>query len=382
MKTMLAFGFMLITMSLWSVDFQVFDKYQEMFTKEELENKIKTYLEKDPQIRNFYRLTKDALYIGDLAHKEIDYTLRLSRKGRFKKKTGTYRGLQGAKIAIDPGHFGGIFAELEERFVKIRMQEGQDDKVIMFDEGTLAYLTAVELKALLEAQGAIVFLTRDKIGGGAIEEDFFSWLQKRPDLWASKECMSKIFRKYYVREDLVCRAKAINSFDPEITVIIHYNAHYDEEDVSQIATTDTNYNLTFIPGAFCAGELDMEENRYDFLRLLLTDEMDESVKLCRRVVEQFVHQLNVPVIHDFEKNSYTQKVCLKQEPGIYSRNLSLTRRIHSPLCYGETLIQNNKEELLRLSTHDTEIENVPCPSRIKEAAQAYFEGIKTYFDTK
>ena len=47
----------------------------------------------------------------------------------------SHKGLKGARIAIDPGHFGGAFAELEERFVKIPACKTKNSQEIYFAEG-------------------------------------------------------------------------------------------------------------------------------------------------------------------------------------------------------------------------------------------------------
>ena len=363
------------------IDFTDFDAYQFSFTKEEISYKIKTYLEKDSQICNFYKLTEKALYIGDLASHKIDYILYFNNNDEQKERNVkiNYKNLKGAKIAIDPGHFGGDYAKLEQRYVKIPKKETKTGTPIIFDEGTLTYLTALELKNLLEAKGAIVFLTREKIGKGAIKKDFFEWLRENPNLWASTKVLPKLFREYYNREDLICRAEKINEFNPDITVIIHYNAHLTKEEKQRkVFVTKTNYNLAFIPAAFCSGELNNPKDRYEFLRLLLTDNIEKSLKLSQCLVNQFVKKLKVPLINDDEKVSY-KKACLKQEEGIYSRNLALTRLIHSPLCYGETLIQNNEYEIYKLTENNDKIGNISCSSRIKEVANAYFIGIEQYF---
>jgi len=60
------------------INFNDFKKYQFAFTKEEIENKIKTYLEKDQKIQNFYQLTDKAFVIGDISANKIDYILYLA----------------------------------------------------------------------------------------------------------------------------------------------------------------------------------------------------------------------------------------------------------------------------------------------------------------
>lgn len=362
-----------------AVDFREFDGYQGKLTYEEVERKMEKFLQKNPGVSGFYQLTPYALYVGDFDQQQIDYVLYLG-KNNSDACLGSYlhKGLKGARIAIDPGHFGGAFAELEERFIKIPPSKSKNGQEIYFAEGDLTYLTAVELKRLLEAEKAVVFITREGVGKGAIKEEFSVWRKKHPHL--QTESLSKLFRMYYNIEDLRTRAQKINDFSPDITLIIHYNMHLDDtgQEGNELLTL-SNYNLAFIPGAFAHGELKSKEDRYEFLRLLLGDTAEKSLELSQCIVEEFVRYLNVPLISQRDKVSYIEKACLFQAPGVYSRNLALTRLIHSPLCYGETLIQNNQDEAYKLAFFDgCELES-PCSHRIQQVAQAYFEGIKKYF---
>lgn len=372
--------FIFLANNVFCCDFSEFDRYQYRLSFEEVSFKIAAYLEKDPDSQHFYKLTSNALYIGDWENCQLDYVLHFAKASEPRQPSIMYKSLHGLKVAIDPGHFGGIFAKLEERYIEIPAEKTKNGHAIYFCEGDLTYMTALALKRLLEAEGALVLLTRTGIGQGAIAEDFFSWLEQRPHLKDSVFSLSELFRGYYNSEDLRKRANKINDFSPDITVVVHYNAHLtDKEKKAKSSFTQCNYNLAFIPGAFGFKELQDERDRYEFLRLLVTDNIEESLRLSRCIVNQFVTQLKVPLIAREEKTSYTDKVCIRQESGIYCRNLALTRLVHSPICYGETLVQNNEEEAYRLSTCDTMIDGIPCPKRVEEVAKAYFEGIKQYF---
>jgi N-acetylmuramoyl-L-alanine amidase len=371
--------FILLAKTLYGVDFHDFDIYQNKLTKDEIESKIEKYLKKDPNIKNYYEIKAKALYIGDLSHQQIDYVLNLSDSSFPVYKKKKPKNLKKAKIAIDPGHFGGTFAELEERFVSIPAEKNKTSESINFNEGTLTYKTAILLKSLLEEEGAEVMLTRSEIGRGALNESFLEWLQKNPPLWKSSDSLSQLFRKYYNREDLYARAQKINSFDPDITIIIHYNAHLSDFEKNQKALlTKTNYNLVFIPGAFFCDELNSSDIRYEFLRMIVTDDLKESFQLAEFVANQFDEKLKIPLLNDEKTSCQTRSIFLQK--GIYSRNLVLTRQIHSPVCYGETLIQNNEDEIYRLSANDFHIANQRYPKRLLEVAQAYFIGIKSYFE--
>lgn len=358
------FAWILVSHSLFGIDFCDFDAYQCTLTAQEIDLKIKGFLEKDPEIRRWFRLTPEVFCIGDLERGEIDYTLRL-RSEVLPQSDPSCHQLKNLRIALDPGHFGGCFADLEERLLVIPAEQTKSQTPIRLQEGDLTYLTALELKRLLEAEGALVMISRPGIGQGALKENFFQW---------RNQCSQNSVQYFsdYNKVDLRERAEKINAFAPDLTIVIHFNVD------SEAPLTQFNYNLAFIPGAFCAGELKQPRDRYEFLRLIVTQDLERSLKLSESITEQWVAVLKIPLINQNQKTNYLDAACLFKKPGIYCRNLALTRLIHSPLCYGETLLQNNEIEIYRLSSHDISIGGFPCSKRIAEVAQAYFEGIKRY----
>jgi hypothetical protein len=152
----------------------------------------------------------------------------------------------------------------------------------------------------------------------------------------------------------------------------------DKEAASNHFTCSGNFNMAFIPGAFCRGELAEFENRVEFLRLLTTNDLRESLSLSEKIVEAFTEKLHVPVVCKEDNARYLERVCLEAGKGVYARNLALTRLVRGPVCYGETLVQNNIDECVNLAKTDFVIDGRRCSSRVKQVAEAYFEGIKRY----
>lgn len=384
---MRAFFFIGCIGQLLGVSFNDFDVYQNQLTFEEVESKIKKFLEKEPEVNRFYRLTEDRFELINPDQKTIDYTLYLGSSDQktlpltfsiFKNSSNRSKKI---KIAIDAGHFGGDLARLEQRYIDIPETELGTKEAIRFDEGTLALLTALELRNLLQKEGFEVFLSRKEIGKGAIKKDFFDWLKDNKALWESKKNLSELFTLYN-QADLICRAQLINDFQPDLTLIIHYNASgIKRREDGTNPLSPLNYNLAFIPGSFGKNELNTEEDRYEFLRLIVTDDLDQSLSLSRKIVEHFTIELKLPLM-DLSHLLPSQTLWTIHEKGIFGRNLSLTRRIHGPLCYGETLIQDNELECQILSLKNAEIEGIVCSSRIKQVAQAYLKGILAYLKNK
>ncbi|MCH9611782.1 MAG: hypothetical protein S4CHLAM102_02560 [Chlamydiia bacterium] len=324
--------FLFLTGSCWCWSFDL-DRYQYLFTYDQVVDKLDRYLVKDDAIQEDLGLYEDRLEVGE-------YTLYFGDRGvvdSFKKPVG----LEGARIALDPGHIGGEYAVMERRSMG------------KFCEGDLNYWTARVLKGMLEEAGAEVFVTRSGLGQGAIES---AW----EDLCG----------------DLRARGDLINQFDPHLTICIHYNAHRGPNGLM----TEDNFNLAFVPGAFIGGELDHPEWQLDFLRLLVTDQIEQSILLSHCVMEAMVEGTGVGLIDRNEPTSYLERACIFIDEGVYARNLALTRRVESPICYGESLLMTNTDEFDRLSERDTCFEGMWIPSRVCDVAKSYFEGIKHYLN--
>ncbi|WP_420421030.1 N-acetylmuramoyl-L-alanine amidase family protein [Simkania sp.] len=362
------------------VNFHNFDGFQQKLSKEYVTEKIRHYLKYSDEIEKYYEITANALAIyaspGDKKLGKVEYALYFGQE--FPSVVPEFKHpLSKAKIAIDPGHFGGQFARLEERYVSIE----SEGKTLEFDEGTLAFLTALHLKKKLEAKGATVLMTRKAIGEGAYPQPFFEWLKEHPELWEKGVPLSTIFLRHYNRLDLRARAELINNFQPDLTLLIHYNAIDSElPDPRRTKPTKRNFNLVFIPGAFCKGELANAEDRYHFLRLICTQDLELSHQMAQDLVERFTTYLDVPPLKSAKKELCGFGNSLVSADGVFCRNLCLTRLIESPLCYGETLIQNNLDEALELSQSQTTIDGIPCPQRVIDVAEAYYKTILLYYE--
>jgi N-acetylmuramoyl-L-alanine amidase len=323
-------------------------------------------------------------------------------------------GISGLKVALDPGHLGGEWAEMEARYVKLRASQLPtkiDDKTVaQFNEGAITFYTAQILSKMLKAQGASTLITRESIGLNAAGDSFRQWYQdkrgagflaavkrwaedysadKRDEIrqyWLQQATEQKIFEKLYLKGDLNLRVNKINNWAPHLTLIIHYNAGapapYRDSEGYNLTTSD-NYNTVFIPGSFAEKELDDLPSRAEFVRLLVTPDIEDSRLLAHELISEMSVQLAVRPM----TGNYLDRYTLPLEQGVYARNLALTRLIHGPLAYGETLFQDNVEEAVRLLQALATIErdgldNVVPDNRIHQVAMAYFKGIKNLLEKK
>lgn len=298
------------------------------------------------------------------------------------------------KIALDPGHIAGDIetAKMERKWVEMK---GSSIPLI---EGQLTLATALILKKKLQKEGAAVMLTRDKPNQSAFGTGFQRWKDSlfvrtldsalaRGDVsfeergfLLSKANNTDIFRRFFLYEEMRERTRKINEFNPDLTLMIHYNV--DETNHSWNKPTHKNFNMAFVGGSFGAGELEKPEARIDFLRLLLTEDIENSIEFSKFIVNSLVETLNVPAALD-SCAIYLKDNCLTTgAAGVFCRNLSLTRTVKGTLCYGESLYQDNRNEYKLLSKKEVKIGEMTTAKRVEEVANAYYQGIMKYVKNK
>lgn len=308
--------------------------------------------------------------------------------------TDTLQKLKGLRIAIDPGHIAGDMemGEIEKKSLHFSYTtpHGTIDS-INIAEGMLTFATAQLLKNKLEAQGAEVLLTRPANNVSAYGITFDEWLKKdyvkavdslyklgrisayqKQFFMSSKPSKRDKFRVIFKDIELSKRAEIINTYHPDITVIIHYNV--DENNTDWKKPTEKNFNMAFVGGAFMHNDLSSPEKRFAFLRLLLTSDLEQSIALSGAVIKSFERNLGVKTATENDATYLKDGCLITADTGVYCRNLQLTRYIHGVLVYGETLYQDNVKESVLLNKETDKTKN----QRIQQVAEAYFQGIVSF----
>lgn len=290
--------------------------------------------------------------------------------------------LKGLKVALDPGHIAGDLAtaKKERKFIHLTLANGQK---ISFFESELAWYTCKVLAQLLENKGAQVILTRNQFHLMALDSTyhavFKNYQQQQKKLGKTIRDSQKwwLFFKKFRKQDFKARAQKINSFRPHLTMVVHYNV--DGANAPWTSTTPHNNCMAFVPGSFMKNELSDPEQRFNFLRLLLTQEIENSTKFSARVLASIAQNLKVPVLPFKNNQPFIERFCMKTpEPGVYARNLSLARMVYGTLCYIEPLYQDNDQEILKLSKREVDFQGKKIPQRVVEVAKTYYTGIVNY----
>ncbi|HTB08054.1 MAG TPA: hypothetical protein VK806_13980 [Bacteroidia bacterium] len=395
------------------------------------QNKLNTYFSKDGEVKNFVSVTDEGISLYASPHAKATGEkpeIRLSwgeinklknsisklpessleklliekrdslsfyiKKDSLDKTPTPPLSLKGVKIAIDPGHLGGSFAmgEAESRCMNLTIDSTHSIKLI---EGNLTFFTSLILKKKLEEQGAIVMLTRSDTGLSSLGISYFEWKRRikdrtyldslmKVDLISGKELpllhakiADKIlFEKVFGSLDMAVRARKINAFKPDLTVIIHYNVN--EKNAGWNHTTDKDYVMAFVPGCITSKDLKSLAGRINFLRMLISPDIENSLTLSSMLVNNLSASLSVPIVQRKDATYLSQHCLATPIEGVYSRDLALTRLIKGTLVYGEPLYQDNEKECYLLTSKDAQIAGIAVSQRITLVADAYYKSIVDY----
>ena len=311
-------------------------------------------------------------------------------------------GLNGKVIVLDPGHFGGAYAKVEDRIIQADMPDGT---AADFNEGTLNMATALHLKELLSKAGATVHLTKDAVGKGAISASFEEWKngpeflaavekkiekiadsakrQAARDWWLKESTDLEKFRMLYNSLDIEERVKVISQLKPDLTLFIHYNAGSTKDPVSgKNILTKENYCMAFVGGSYMKGELATPESRQNFVKQLFGDSLDESAKVSSLIVKELVTGLGINPVsehNEIAQELYLKKSCVKICDGVYARNMSSTQKVPGVVCYAEPLCQDNETMCRVLNDKSHKIGGLNTSPYVTQVAQAYYNGISKYF---
>ncbi|MFK7950725.1 MAG: hypothetical protein AB8G11_24275 [Saprospiraceae bacterium] len=280
--------------------------------------------------------------------------------------------LKGLRIALDAGHIAGDFktAKLEGKYIEMTYK----GEKIAFWEADLAWHTQNYLQRQLEKHGAIVFITR-AYGKTAFGMDYDTWYA-RFDGMEDKPDKSRMFWRYFRHKDNDERVRMVNAFKPDLTLIMHYNV--DGSNKPWKRPIRSNYSMAFTGGAYMNGELFSRERRFNLLRFLLTDDIEESAKFSYDVLQNLQSYAGIPI---HPAGGSQRNTVRTNYNGVYARNLSLSGRIYGTLCYAEPLFQDSREEVLRLNKRDYNFEGQMIPSRIIDIATSYEKAILKYAKT-
>lgn len=286
--------------------------------------------------------------------------------------------LAGLRIAIDPGHLGGSYAQMEARWFRI----GNSRPV---EEGEMTLIVAKLLKQRLEAMGAEVYLTRTKNGPttslrpGNLKRAASSSLQEEGVGLTSARLQHEAERLFYRVGEIRNRAELVNrKIRPDLVVCLHFNAE-EWGDPARPSLTDENHLHLLLSGAMSGGEVQHEDERLTMLVKLLGGSHREELGASEAVSRSLASATGLP---PFTYHG-AKAIPASSNPYLWIRNLLANRLFECPVVYCEPYVMNSRAVFNRIQLGDytgrRNVGGVKVPSIYREYADAVAQGLADYY---
>jgi len=387
-----------------SPKWKTLEKYQRTITREEFERLLRDVYATHGVNDEFIRIDRDYACILMDRDAQTWFTLRFAKDERRRKPVTHHwrsarslprakkstRILSGLKISLDPGHIGGQWAKMEERWFEV----GDSPPV---EEGEMTLRVAKMLAPKLRALGAQVSFVRAKAepvtpfrpddlkelarevlrsGGTENPRDAFDGpddpLKEQTLRWQSEILF---YRSSEIRE----RARLVNSrLRPDLVLCLHFNA-VAWGDPGSPALSDENHFHLLVNGAYLEPELGFDDERFEMLRRLLSRVYDEELPMADKVAATMGSETGLAP-YQYTTGNATR---VGTSGYVYARNLVATRLYQCPVLYFEPYVMNSNEVFARIQAGDYEgtrpINGVERRSIYREYVDSVVKGLVEYY---
>lgn len=384
-------------------DWTELEKFQETITREEFIRLLDNVYAPGGNARNFIQINADTAVIRTKLVPAETWTLRFAPSTvtakpvpRFWRPAVTLppapkdRPLTGARIAIDPGHLGGAWARMEERFFQI-------GNSIPVKEGEMTLRVAELLVPRLQALGAEVLMVRKALDPvtperpQTLRDPALTELQRLgivtpreaytnpddPTRGRTVQWQSEIL--FYRISEIRQRAALVNDqLRPDLTLCLHFNAEAWGDPLKPAFVPRNHFHL-LLNGTYSTGELRNDDVRFEMLVKLLNRTFPEEFAASTAVAETFGKMTGLPAYTYTTPNATP----VGTSPFVWARNLLANRLYQTPVVFMEPYVMNSQEVWERVQAGDYEGERMVAgqlrKSIYREYADALTEGLRVYF---
>ena len=364
-----------------SPDWSSLDRFQGTITKEEFTRLLTQVYAPRGAWQDYFTIADDHATVVTTPGQppfRLDFAPDQASAKPIPRYWHATRSLRGLRIALDPGHLGGQWARMEERW----MQVGNNKPII---EGDMVLHVARLLKKELERRGAKVSLIRDsdrpatnlrpqKLKGEAVRSLREQGRSINP---ASIQYESE--RLFYRTAEIRARAKKVNQhLKPDLVLALHFNAESWGNPVRPTLTSINHLHL-LVSGCYSGRELAYDDQRYELMLKLLNRSYDKELSVSRAVAQSMARATGLPPY------TYTSDAAINVDgsPYIWARNLLANRLFECPVVYLEPYVMNNKEVHDRVQLGDypgrRNINGTPRESIYREYVRGVVEGLVAYY---
>lgn len=373
-------------------DWKRLDAYQGTITRADFERLLTTVFVGGGAWRDFIELDDEGARIrtGEDGDEIGMYHLKFAAAGDENAPPRMWRAtkelppappgkpLDGIRIAIDPGHIGGDWASLEERWLVI----GEGQPVC---EGDMTLLVGKLLKPRLEALGATVLMVRkDNKPITPLRPD--SLMEPAAESVAPEELSPVALRKlaerlFYRTAEIRARAERVNrTLKPDLVLCLHFNADAWGNPTAPTLVERSHMHL-LLNGAYTDEEVALADQRFAMLSKLLGRTHEEEAFVGATVADVFAEKSGLPPFIYPEGASNVRQV--NGHPYLWARNLLANRLYDCPVIFMEPYVMNSTSDYPRMKAGDYEgLKNIggkEQPSIFREYADALAEGLANHY---
>ena len=384
-------------------DWTKLEAFQETITRDDFVRLLDTVYAPGGAAKGLVDVEVDAAVIKTTLTPAADFRLRFAADAATAKAVPrTWRAaaqlpaapvdkpLAGLKIALDPGHLGGVWAKMEERFFQL----GESRPVI---EGDMTLRVARLLAPKLRELGAEVTTLRDaaepatplrpetlrdaaraelaKLGIAAPREKYDG--PNDPLRAQTVQAQSELL--FYRIAEIRARAAQVNSkLQPDLVICLHFNAE-GWGDAVKPEFVPRNHLHVLVNGCYSAGELRFDDQRHEMLVKLLNRSYDEELPASEQLATALADATKLPPYE------YTTGNAIRAGGSAYvwARNLLANRLYHAPVVFLEPYVMNSEPVWMRVQAGDYDGEitlaGEPRRSIYREYADAVAEGLRAYY---
>jgi N-acetylmuramoyl-L-alanine amidase len=287
--------------------------------------------------------------------------------------------LAGVHIAIDPGHIGGNYAKIEERWFQI----GDHPPV---KEGDMTLLTGKIIKEQLIKLGAKVYLVRGSNNpvNPKRADDYREAAIAKASLLDIKDesSISSYQNKFFYRTgEIRERARRVNlAFNPDLVLCLHFNAEA-WNDPAAPSLTDENHYHVLLHGALTRTELAHDDERFEMLVKILQRSHQEEKSLGVYMARSLATATKLPAYEYHNAGHRARQI--EDAPGLWLRNLLANRIYQCPVIFLEPYVMNNQEVHDRIQLGDYKgtklIGGEERKSIFQEYADAVVSALEQYY---
>lgn len=370
-------------------DWEELVAYQHTITRDDFEHLLTEIFTTGPAWRQFIEVGEDEALIRKSNDTDAEaFVLRFATpqksvpSPRNWQSTGSLpvppaaRPLAGLHIALDPGHIGGEWAQIEERWFQI----GNEKPVT---EGDMTLFVAQLLRPRLEFLGARVSMVRDnaepvtplrpenltELAGGEFSED---------DPRALRRFAERLF---YRTAEIRARADIVNEvLKPDLVLCLHFNAEGWGDPAKPTLVSRSHLHI-LLNGAYTDDEVRLADQRFAMLKKLLQRTHEEEALVGATVADTFAEFSRLPPF-TYPPNSPNVRP-VNNHPYLWARNLLANRLYDCPVIFMEPYVMNSERDYARIQAGDylglREVNGEMLPAIFREYTDALVEGLIRHY---